>query len=255
MDLMTILGLILGIGSVYYVMNAGGITALLLNVNAAILVFGGTLASTLISYPFKVLKQAVKVLRFVVFPSKRYAPTEIIETIIRLSERSRRTGISSLTDEIHVIKDRFLVDAIQMLVDNIDPEIIRDNLEKDILFTRKRHTQVAGVFRTMGTYSPIFGLLGTLIGVVQVLRNLSDPQAMGTSMAIAVTTTFYGIFGTNFIFLPIAAKLTVHSEDELLIKEVVIEGILSIQNGEIPIIVRKKLQAFLSYKLRQVKAR
>jgi len=253
MDLMTILGLVVGTGAIYFVMKEGGIVSLLFNRNAAVLVFGGTFACMLISYPFKVLKQAVKVLRFVVFPSKRYAPTEMIETIVRLAERAKRTGIGSLMDETHRLRDRFLVDGIQMLVDNIDPDIVRDNLEKDIFFTRRRHNQVSGVFKTMGTYAPIFGLLGTLIGVVQVLRNLTDPKSMGASMAIAVTTTFYGIFATNFIFLPIAAKLTVQSEEELLIKEVVIEGIISIQKGEIPLIVRKKLQAFLSYKLRHAR--
>ncbi len=250
MDLMTVIGLVLGIGAVYYVMIQGQITALLFNINAAILVFGGTFASTLITYPFKLIKQAPKALKIVFFPSQRYSPSQVIRTLVRLTEMAKRSGIGSLKNEIPSIKDDFLADGIQMLLDNLDQEIIRENLEKEIVFTRKRHQQISGIFRTMGTYSPIFGLLGTLIGVVQVLRNLSDPKTMGASMAIAVTTTFYGIFGTNFIFLPIAGKLNVNSEDEILLKEVIIEGILSIQKGEIPIIVSKKLQAFLAHRLR-----
>lgn len=253
MDLMTVIGLVMGLGTVYYVMNAGGITALLLNPNAAILVFGGTFAATMISYPYKVLKVGPKALMMIFFPSKSNTPEETVNTLLQLSESAKRNGIDSLQNEIGRLRDRFMIDGIQMVVDNLDPDVIRENLQKEIIFTRKRHQQVAGIFRTMGTYAPIFGLLGTLIGVVQVLRNLSDPEAMGTSMAIAVTTTFYGIFGTNFIFLPVAAKLTVHSEDELLLKEVVIEGILSIQDGEIPILVKKKLEAFLAYKLRSKK--
>jgi len=251
MDLMTILGLIMGCGAVYYVMARGQITSLLFNLSAAILVFGGTFASTLITYPFRIIKQAPKALKLVIFPSKRYTASEAITTLVRLAEVARRGGIGVLANEIHNLRDNFLIDGIQMVIDNLDPEMIRENLEKEIIFTRRRHQQVSGIFRTMGTYAPIFGLLGTLIGVVQVLRNLADPKTMGASMAIAVTTTFYGIFGTNFIFLPIAGKLNAHSEEELLIKEVIIEGILSIQNGEIPLIVERKLQAFLAYRFRK----
>ena len=175
--------------------------------------------------------------------------------IVRLAEKARRDGVLSLQNEIPKLRDRFFADGIRMVLDNLNPEIIRENLEKEIVFIRKRHQQISGIFRTMGTYAPIFGLLGTLIGVVQVLRNLSNPQTMGASMAIAVSTTFYGIFGTNFVFLPIAGKLSVYTEEELLIKEVIIEGILSIQKGEIPLIVSKKLEAYLSSKLRKRKGR
>ena len=202
MDLMTVLGLALGLGAVYYVMQAGNITALLINPNAAVLVFGGTFAATMISYPFKVLKSAPKALMMIFFPSKINTPSETVNTLLRLTESAQRNGIDRLQNDIGELKDRFMIDGIQMVIDNLDPDVIRENLQKEIIFTRKRHHQVSGIFRTMGTYAPIFGLLGTLIGVVQVLRNLSDPESMGASMAIAVTTTFYGIFGTNFIFLP-----------------------------------------------------
>jgi chemotaxis protein MotA len=107
----------------------------------------------------------------------------------------------------------------------------------------------------MGTYSPIFGLLATLLGVVQVLRSISDPKSLGTSMAIAVTGTFYGIASANFIFLPIANKLDAHTDTELLTKEVMIEGILSLQAGDIPIIMDKKLKAFLDSRVRKEKAK
>jgi chemotaxis protein MotA len=255
MDLMTLLGLVIGLGSVYIVMSRGGIVNLLLNPFAALLVFGGTVGAILITYPWKVLKQAPRAMMFMVFPSRRETPKKVIDTIVHLSEVSRRSGIDALGGEISAINDRFLADGIQMLLDALSPDIVRENLEKEIIFTRRRHQQVIGVFRTMGTYSPIFGLLGTLIGVVQVLKNLADPKTMGASMAIAVTTTFYGIFGTNFIFLPIAGKLTSYSEEELLLKEVVIEGILSIQANDVPVIVSRKLQAFLSYRLREKRRR
>jgi chemotaxis protein MotA len=171
--------------------------------------------------------------------------------MVRLSELGKRGGIDALEAEIpKLAKDRFLQDGLRMVVDGIPPELIRENLEKEIAFTRLRHQQLANVFKTLGTYSPIFGLLGTLIGVVQILSNLTDPQSLGTSMAVAVTATFYGIFGTNFIFLPIAGKLSAHSDAELLAKEVIIEGVLSVQAKEVPALVSLKLQAFMSYRLR-----
>jgi hypothetical protein len=140
---------------------------------------------------------------------------------------------------------------IKINIEYIDEIGEKRFLEKEIIFTRKRHQQVIEVFRSMGTYAPIFGLLGTLLGVVQVLKNITDVKSLGTSMALAVTTTLYGIFFANFIFLPLAGKLESRSEEELLIKEVMIEGILSIQKGDIPLIVSKKLEAFFSQKHRK----
>jgi chemotaxis protein MotA len=120
-------------------------------------------------------------------------------------------------------------------------------MEKEIFYTRQRHDRVTTVFRTMATLSPIFGLLGTLIGVVQVLRNLSDPSSMGSAMAIAITTTFYGIFAANFIFLPVAIKLNDQSQREIMSRELMTEGVLCIQLGDLPIAVKQKLNAFLSH--------
>lgn len=251
MDFMTLSGLLIGIGSTYYVMAQGKITYLLYNPDAAILVIGGTIGATLITYPAKILRQAPRAILLMFFPPRKDRPATIIKSIVKLAEKAKTKGISTLMGEIKDRSNHFLIDGIQMLIDDLDPEVIRDNMEKDITFIRRRHQQISGIFRTMGTYAPIFGLLGTLIGVVQVLRNLTDPESMGASMAIAVTTTFYGIFMTNFIFLPISGKLTIHSDDELLLKEVIIEGLLAIQKGDIPIIVSKKLETFLSYKIRQ----
>jgi len=253
MDLMTIAGLAIGLGAVYFVMAQGQIVNLLFNYTAAILVFGGTFGATLITYPWEIIKQVPKVLTMIVFPRKRTPEETLVKTMISLAERAKRDGIDSLREELDGLGDNFLTSGIQMLIDGLTPEIVRENLEKEIIFIRRRHQQISGIFRSMGTYAPIFGLLGTLIGVVQVLRDLSDPQSMGASMAIAITTTFYGIFGTNFIFLPIAGKLNAYSEAELLVKEIMIEGILSIQKGDIPIIVDKKLRAYLAAEVRAKK--
>jgi len=251
MDLMTISGIIIGLGSVWLVMANGQVVHLLFNYYAAILVFGGTIGSTLISYPWRALKQSPKVLLMVLFPRRQYTSKKAIDILMQFSEKAKRSGMDHLQEDLAGVEDNFLANGIKMLIDRLDPWMVRENLEKEITFTRKRHQQTIGMFRTMGSYAPVFGLLGTLIGVVQVLRDLTSPEAMGSSMAIAVTTTFYGIFGANFIFIPIAEKLESYSEEELLIKEVMIEGILSIQQGDIPLILGKKLQAFLAYKIRE----
>lgn len=253
LDFMTIIGLTMGLGVIYYVMAQGGVTNLLFNRDAALLVYGGTMGSILITYPWSVLRHAPKALYLILFPPKSENPRVIIQSLVRMAELSKRAGIAALQDELKNIKSDFLVDGIQMVIDGLSGDVIRENLLKEIEFVRKRHHQISGVFRSMGTYAPIFGLLGTLLGVVQVLKNITDPKAMGDSMAIAVTATFYGIAGANFLFLPIAGKLNAHTEEELLLKEVSIEGILSIQNGEIPLLVSRRLQSFLAYRMRQKK--
>lgn len=247
-----ILGLIIGLGAVIYVMFKGDVLGLLFDPNAFIIVFGGSFGAIIITYPFAILINAGKAVINVVFGKWKYEPQEIITTIVGLAEKGKRDGIYSLSDEIDNL-DKFLADGLKLVLDGLNAELIRENLQKEIVFTRKRHEQIINVFRTMGAYTPIFGLLGTLLGVVQVLRNITDVKGLGSSMAMAVSTTFYGIFGANFIFLPLAGKLEARSEEELLLKEVIIEGIISIQQGDIPSITGRKLDAFISNKQRQKK--
>ncbi|MEK7765732.1 MAG: MotA/TolQ/ExbB proton channel family protein, partial [bacterium] len=243
----------IGIGAVYYVMVLNKIQAFLYNPEAFILVYGGTIGSVLISYPWEIIKQALGAMRLVLFPRRRMPKAEVISMMVSLAEQAKRGGVRSLQKSIESLPSGqgFLQDGLQMVVDGLDRDILQTNLEKSLVFINKRHDEVAGVYRLCGVYAPIFGLLGTLIGVVQVLRHLTDPGKLGTYMAIAVTATFYGIFGANFFFLPIASKLSAQSGDELLVKEVMVEGILSIQQGDIPLIVEKKLHAYLAHRMRQ----
>jgi len=245
MDLMTIAGLAMGIGAVYYVLSTGGILGILFNVNAAVLVFGGVIGATLITYPWRLIKLLPQCAWLVFFPPRFPENHEIIEVFENLAKRARKDGISQgLLDDIP--SDNFFLRAIGMLIDGFEEGFIKETLYNEISFFKKRHNQISDIFKSMGAYAPIFGLLGTLIGVVQVLRNLSDPASMGVSMAIAITTTFYGIFSTNFLFLPTAGKLSVLTDRETLIKQLIVEGTISLQRGEIPSVVRKRLQSFLA---------
>jgi len=244
MDWVTVLGYVIGLGTVGYVLVDGNSVGLIFNMHAIILVFGGTLGATLLSYPGPVLAQAIRATRVFLFPGSRPQAPTLIRILIALLEKARRQGIESLEADLAQVRVPFLVDGLRMVLDGLPPELVRANLIKEIRFARDRHAQVANVFRSAAAYAPIFGLLGTLVGVVQVLMMLTDPKSIGASMAIAMTATFYGIFGANFLFLPIAGKLQVYAQEEVFMQELLIEGIQCIQMNEPPALAMRKLQSF-----------
>jgi len=244
MDLMTILGYVIGFGTVGYVLIDGNSLGLIFNTHAMILVFGGTAGSVLLSYPGPIIRQAMRATRVFLFPGTRPEATGIIRMLMRLSEKARRQGLESLEADLPTLRIPFLINGMRMLLDGLPADILRSNLIKEIRFSRDRHAQVANVFRSAASYAPIFGLLGTLVGVVQVLTTLTDPKTIGASMAIAMTATFYGIFAANFLFLPVAGRLNVYAQEETFLQELMIEGILSIQQNEVPAMAMRKLQSF-----------
>lgn len=246
MDLMIILGLAVGLGSIGWVLQSGDTIQFFVNPHAVILVFGGTLGSTLITYPWSILKRVPKAILLFFFPGRRESRDYVMSTVLNLATRARRTSMESIESDVRGTRDQFLAGGLKMIADGLPANLVRANLEKELYFIRLRHSEVSNVFRNMATYAPIFGLLGTLVGVVEVLLNLTDPRTMGAHMAVAMTATFYGIFGANFMFLPIAGKLQAYSEEEIFLKEVMIEGILSIQNKEGPAILMRRLQAYLN---------
>lgn len=246
MDLMILLGWVIGIGSIGWVLNDGETLKFFFNVRALVLVFGGTLGSTFITYPYFLLRRIPQALLVFVFPGRRPSAEWVMASIMNLATRARKSSMESVEVDLRATKDIFLANGLKMIADGLSPEIIRANLEKEIHFTQLRHAEISNLFRNMATYAPIFGLLGTLVGVVEVLMNLTDPKTMGAHMAVAMTATFYGIFGANFLFLPIAGKLQAYSEEEVFLKEVMIEGILSIYNKEAPAILSRRLQAYLN---------
>jgi chemotaxis protein MotA len=252
MDKMTIVGLVAILLTVVYVLAAGNIIHMLFNPLALIIVYGGTFSATLIAYPWAVIKEIVPSTKVLLFPSKNTDKDmeAQIDYLAQLAEKARREGIESLASEMPKINDKFLAHGVQMLVDGLDKDVVRDNLSREIFYTRHSQQKVSGSFRTMATVAPIFGLLGTLMGIVDMLRNLSDPTNMGAAMSNAVTATFYGIFSAN-IFIPIATKLTDHSERDIINKEMTAEGIMAIQQGDVPLILRKKLTAFILAHMRQ----
>lgn len=251
MDLMTVFGALIGIGVIVFVLASGGMIKFLLNWEAIILIFGGTLGSIMIAYPWSALKYTTSAMKIIIFPPKRAPISDIISVIVHLAEISKKNGLEAIASELQKLPHPFLTDAVQMIVDGVDEHILHERMEHDINTTRLRQQQQANVFNSAGTFAPIFGLLGTLIGVVQVLRNIQNPAAMGSSMAIAMTASFYGIFSANFIFLPIASKLGYYSEEDILTREIIAKGIVSLHEGDVPWLVAKKLEGYLSLALRR----
>ena len=213
----------------------------------------GTLAATLISFPLAKVLGVVKVLRNAFF-AKSTSPMDAIRQLVDFAEKARREGILSLENIIDEIDDEFLRSGIRLAVDGVEPELIKDILHTELAFIEDRHRTGQNIFVTMGTAAPAFGMVGTLIGLVLMLQTLSDPSSIGPGMAVALLTTLYGALIANVVFLPIAEKLRNRTNEEILIKELSIEGIMSIQSGDNPRIVQQKLLAFLAPRARQQSA-
>ena len=165
---------------------------------------------------------------------------------------NRREGALALQQEIGRLNDAFFSKGLQMLIDGQEPEAIRDFLSMEIQYLQDRHSNGKKILEFMGSAAPAFGMIGTLIGLVQMLRNLNSPDQIGAGMAVALITTFYGAIVANLIFLPLAGKLGLYSKAETTIKEMIIEGICAIAQGDSPTVVREKLQVFVSQKKREI---
>ncbi|MEA2062225.1 MAG: motility protein A, partial [Gemmatimonadota bacterium] len=176
---------------------------------------------------------------------------ETIATLVSFAERARREGILALERHMEEIEDEFLSKGIQLAVDGTEPELMRSILTTELDYMERRHTNGAGILTTAGALAPAFGMCGTLIGLVLMLLTMSDPSTIGPKMAVALITTFYGAILANLFFIPLSNKLKRRSEEEVLVKELMIEGILSIQSGDNPRIVEQKLTSFISPKLRR----
>ena len=248
MDIATIIGIISGIGLIIAsIMIGSGLNAFI-DIPSVLVVIGGSTAAMLISFPLDKVIGSIKIAMKAFFSSKQ-SPEEIITKVVDLAIKARKESIIALEKE--EIDDPFLAKGIRLVVDGTAPNLVRSILKTEIGFMKQRHATGQKVFKTLGALGPAFGMIGTLIGLVQMLQNLSDPGSIGPAMAVALLTTFYGAILANLIAIPIAEKLGGKSAEEVLMMEVVIEGVLSILEGDNPIIVRNKLEAFLSPKLRQ----
>ena len=251
MDITTIIGVILGFGMLIAgFLLEGGHFGSLLEFTAAMIVLGGTAGAVMVSFSLEDIKQIPKLIK-IASTEKKYQVNELITTLCGFAEKARREGLLCLERETASIDDDFVRQGIQLVVDGTDPALVRDILETQIDFTDQRHRTGADMFEAAGGFSPTMGIIGTVMGPVHVLGNLSDPEALGPSIAVAFIATLYGVAFANVVYLPIAHKLKLKSKRERFMREIALEGLLSIQAGDNPSIVREKLRAFLAEKVRQ----
>jgi len=246
MDLATLVGMLLAFGLMGWgvVSAAGKDWVAFLDSASAIIVFGGAVASVMMGVPLarflKVGKFFSKALMY-----KERSAQKLIDELVGYAEIARRDGILSLESVIRDADDLFIVQGIQMAVDGTDPELIETIMNNELEAIAERHEQGKAIFDNFGKYAPAYGMLGTLIGLVIMLRNMNEPSTIGPAMAVALITTFYGSIISNMIAMPIADKLGMRSDEELMFKTIVIKGVMSIQSGDNPRIVEQKLRTFL----------
>jgi chemotaxis protein MotA len=250
MDIATIIGFLSGIALVSISIVMGGNVAIFINAPSAVLVIGGTIAATLINFPLSDVLAVFNTLKNA-FVHKSKTPEFLIEKLVEFATVARREGILALESHAGEAGDEFLQKSIQLAIDGTAPELIKDILTTEIAFMEDRHNMGQSILNAMGNFAPAFGMVGTLIGLVQMLATLDDPSAIGGGMAVALLTTLYGAVLSNLVFLPSAGKLKVRTAMELLQKEIIIEGILSIQSGDNPRVVEQKLKAFVSPVVRE----
>jgi chemotaxis protein MotA len=251
-DFATIIGILGGFGLVIIAMAAGGGLSWFLDGPSAMIVFGGTFGAVLINYPIADILGVIKVAKNA-FTGKKQEVGDIINELVEMSRLSRREGVMSLQKLINKKKDPFLTKAVNLVMDGIDPAHVSQILETELDFIGERHRLGAEIFTTMGNFAPAMGLVGTLIGLVQMLTRMNNPSTIGPAMAIALITTFYGVLLANLIFLPIAGKLRTKSSQEILLKQLIINGILSIQSGDNPRVLEQKLHSYVSPRERRSK--
>lgn len=206
--------------------------------------FGGAITAMFTAYPFATLKTIFGVVKFAFIPQKRDIPT-IIKTIISFAEQARREGILALENRLPEVNDPFLKKGIQLAVDGTDQNLIREILQTEMDNIEARHKGNTQMFDDLAAFGPAFGMIGTLVGLVLMLANMSDPSAIGPAMAVALITTFYGALMANMFAIPLGLKLKGQTAEEMMEKNIMLEGILSLQAGENPRIVEWKLMAYL----------
>lgn len=242
----SIIGIIAGTILIILGILKGSSLLAFIDIPSFFITVGGSTAAMLVNYSFSQFVSAFKALGRILFKSKPVDTGQILNQIVEFAKKARREGLLALEDEAQKADDEFLKKGIQLIVDGTDPELVRNILEIELAFMEERHKSNKAFFDSWGSLAPSFGMIGTVIGLVQMLGNLDDVSKIGPNMAVALITTFYGAVWANLICVPISGKLASRSGEEQFIKQIMIEGILSIQAGENPRTVEEKLLAFLS---------
>ena len=247
-DIATLLGMLLGTAALIFgLISSAGLDGLHYYWDEAsvIITFGGAIASTVVQFTLSDLIEGVK--SFIpAFKLSAFNTSEMIQNIIDLSNIARKEGLLSLEEAATEIEDEFLKKGILLVVDGTDPDLVRAILETELNCIDSRHKKRISFWEVLSAMGPAWGMIGTLIGLVIMLYNMDDPTGLGPAMGVALITTFYGSVLANYLCIPIAGKLSISNEAELMQKEIMVEGLLSIQAGENPRVIEEKLKSFLA---------
>jgi chemotaxis protein MotA len=252
MDLATIIGLVAGFAFIIISMSQQPTPlSTWINLPSIMITIGGHIAAFVVAFPVSRVFQIFKV-GSKAFNEPKIDYIQLIETLVEKSEKARRDGLLALDDEAEELPDEFLKKGIRLVVDGTEPELVKGIMYDELDKLEERHGRSADMFSMLGTFAPAFGLIGTLIGLIGMLSNLGgDKSAIGIGMSTALITTLYGTILANLVHTPISKKLENRSSDEILEKEIMLEGTLSIQSGENPRILRQKLASFLPPNIRE----
>ncbi len=245
MDIATIIGILLGFMVITTAIVAGGGWQIFIHIPSMAITMGGMLCATLIHFSLPQFLGIFSIVKKTII-AKVPSQSELIQKMVNYAAINRRDGALALEQEIPNLDNSFFIKGLQMLVDGRDSEQIRDFMSIEIQYLEDRHSTGKKILEFMGAAAPAFGMIGTLIGLVQMLRSLDSPDAIGGGMAVALLTTFYGALSANLIFIPLAGKLGIYSKAETTAIEMIVEGICAIAQGDNPTIVREKMQAFIS---------
>jgi len=245
MDITTVLGIAGAAGLIFAGFAGNQISASLINMHGVVVVMGGTLVATLMSTPLKYIMRAVSGLGWMFRESDEAAPEKLIPVLVNLAEQSRMRGLTALKEADTRAANGFLSRAATAALEYNDYNFVRQVLEQEINQGVDDMNEVANVYRTMSVMAPMFGLLGTLIGIIGVLKDLANPESVGPAMAVAITSAFYGIFFANMVCVPIAGKMRAKVWMEVRMKSMILEGVLEIMKGSMPLVVERRLQAYL----------
>lgn len=245
MDIFAALGTI---GGVAFILTAqameGGNVMQLIQPSAALIVFGGTIGAVVASFPISDLKNALSMIKDVWFPPKVHIDPLIAE-IVGFAQKARKEGVIVLEKEAKNASDLLLTIGLEAVADGADPSLVQGMMENQIAQLEEKVEKGAKVYESAGAYSPTLGIIGAVLGLIQVMQNLSDPSKLGAGIAVAFVATIYGLFFANLIMLPMSSRIKCNFKELILAKEIMLEGILAIQAGESPALIERKLQSFI----------
>ncbi|MBU8908832.1 flagellar motor stator protein MotA [Desertibacillus haloalkaliphilus] len=246
MDKTSVIGVLLGVVALLVGMVAKGTSlAVLVNPAAILIIFVGTIAAVLIAFPTNEIKNVPKLFKILFSDQKEQKIVDVIPFFVECSKVARQEGLLSLGNKIEEVEDPFLKQGLQMTMDGMEPEYIRDTMEEEIAAMQDRHAVGAGIFTQAGTYAPTLGVLGAVLGLIAALGDLNDMDALGYAIAAAFVATLFGIFSGYVLWHPFANKLKRKSKQEVMVKQIIVEGVLSIQQGVAPRAIEEKLLVYL----------